>query len=119
MKNLKLAIIALLLPLAFTACKKSDDKPFAIEGTWEGKLGTGFLGLNIKPGGTLERVSSNGEVSATGTWQFQENNFTGKYTFLSGTIVNISGKVSKSSNSISGTWKNSGNEQGTWNVSRK
>ena len=53
----------------------------------------------------LERVSSNGEVSASGTWQFQENNFTGKYTFLSGTIVNISGTVSKLSNSISGTWK--------------
>jgi hypothetical protein len=119
MKILKLATIALMISLAFIACKKSDDKPFVIEGTWEGKLGPSFIGLNIKPGGTLERVSSNGEVSATGNWQFQENTFTGKYTFLSGTIVNISGTVSKSSNTISGTWKNSGNEQGTWNVSKK
>ena len=106
MKIFKLAIIALKTPLAFTACKKSDDKPFVIEGTWEGKLGTSFPGLNIKPGGNLERVSSNEDVSATGNWEFKKNAFTGKYTFLSGTIVNISGIVSKSSNNIWGTWKN-------------
>jgi len=119
MKIFKLSIIALLLPLAFVACKKSDDKPFTIEGIWEGKLGTGAIGLNIKPGGNFERLNGNGEINATGTWQLQGNTFTATYSFNSGTIVNMTGVVDKSSNTITGTWKNDGNNQGVWNAAKK
>jgi hypothetical protein len=124
MKSLKIVMIVLCLAGSFAACKKDSVNVFSIEGKWEGKLGTApaspnsFFGLNIKPGGVLERLSSSGNVSATGTWQLTGIQFTGTYTFSSGTVVNITGSVDKAQNKLSGTWQNNGNENGEWFASK-
>lgn len=123
---LKSASLCLLLSLVFVACKKSNDAPsFNIEGYWEGKLGTGnatpnnYFGIKIKPGAVLERYNGNGTLSATGTWQLNGNTLTGTYTFTSGTIVTLTASVDKGQNKLSGTWKNSGEEEGLWNATKK
>jgi hypothetical protein len=120
MKFLRTAVVALFVSAAFTACKKDDVTPvFTIEGSWTGKIGTGSsvpsgqYALNIKAGGVIERISSNGSVSATGTWQLEGNNFTATYNYPGGTIVNIAGTVDKAINKISADWSNNGGEQGT------
>jgi len=121
MKNLKLVLFVLFLAGSFAACKKDNvAPPFTIEGKWEGKLGTApaspnsYFGIQVKPGGVLERLNSSGNVSATGTWQLAGNQFTGTYTFSSGTIVEINATVDKGQNKLSGNWENSGNETGSW-----
>jgi hypothetical protein len=120
MRLVRLVSLALLLVVAGTACKKDSEPAFVMEGKWEGKLGTGnatptsFVGLKIKTNGVLERISTNGEVAATGTWQLKGTAFTGMYTFTSGTVVNIKATVDKSKHILTGTWHNSASETGTW-----
>ncbi len=123
MKFFKNVALAVLLTTVLFSCKKDNEEPaaFTIEGVWQGKLGngsatpTGFIGLNIKPGGILERTTSTGSVSATGTWQLNGTAFTGTYTFPgSGTIVNVNGILEKEAKKITGSWSNNGNEEGTW-----
>lgn len=126
MKMLKTLGLGLLLAFVFVACKKDNDPPaFAIEGFWEGKLGSGnvtpngYFGIKIKPGAVLERYNGSGSLSATGTWQLNGNNFTGTYTFTSGTVVNLTGTIDKGQNKLSGTWENNGDEEGLWNAMKK
>jgi len=126
MKIWKIAMMLLVsLAGSFVACKKDNvNPPFVIEGKWDGKLGTApntpnsFFGIQIKPGGVLERLNSSGTVTGTGTWQLAGNQFSGTYTFTSGTVVEITGTVDKGSNKVSGNWENSGNEFGTWYASK-
>ena len=117
MKFIKTAAFVLLLSTAFIACKKDNDTPapFTIEGAWKGQTGNGgFFGLNIKPGGVLERISSGGAVSATGTWEMNGNTLTGDYTFTSGgTIVEMTATIDQAKNKMTGTWSNNGGEIGT------
>lgn len=120
MKFLRPALVVILATVAFTACKKDDIRPsFSIEGSWVGKIGTGSASpsgqyaLNIKADGTLERISSNGAVSATGAWNMQDNTFTGIYFYSSGTVVDVNGTVDKSNNKLTASWKNNGGEEGT------
>jgi hypothetical protein len=127
MKFFKSVALAVLLTTVLFSCKKDNDGPaaFTIEGVWQGKLGngsatpTGFIGLNIKAGGVLERTTSAGSVSATGNWQLNGTAFTGTYTFpASATVVNISGTLDKDTKKITGNWSNNGNEEGTWYVTK-
>lgn len=117
MKILKMAAFALLLSTAFIACSKDKDNtsaPFVLEGTWKGQTGNGgFFGLNIKAGGTLERIGSTGSVSATGSWQLVGNTLSGTYDFSNGTHVIMSATVDMKKYKLTGTWSNNGGEQGT------
>ncbi len=126
MKVLKSFLLVALFAIVSASCKKENDNPpFIIEGSWEGKLGTGsaqptsFIGLNLKSNGVLERLGSSGSISATGTWQLTGNNFTGAYTFTDGVSVTLTATTDKANNKLSGTWVNSGNNTGTWYVSKK
>lgn len=125
MKFLQLVGVAVLSLAAITSCKKEDVKPpFAIEGTWEGKIGTGstkpdgYFGIVVKPGGILDRLKNDGSVSASGKWQLNGNTFTGDYTFSDGVKVTLTGMVLKSENKLDGTWTNSGNNSGTLYASK-
>src|SRR5688500_11548474 len=99
MKHLKSLAIALLLTTTFIACKKdSTPPPFTMNGIWEGKIGDnndvpdGQYKLNIKASGIIERISFNGNVSATGTWSLEGDDFSAIYTFSSNsTIVTLEG----------------------------
>lgn len=128
MKVLKMAIIALFVSTAFVACNKdNDDKPagFTIEGSWSGKIGTGDVApngqyaLNIKKGGTLERIGANGTVSASGSWNLVGDTFTGIYFYSNGTVVDVTGTLDKASKKITGTWENNGGEEGTLYVNKQ
>ena len=125
MKFVRTAIVALFITGALVACKKDKDLPtFTIEGSWTGKIGTGAASpngqyaLNIKNGGSLERIGANGTVSATGSWNLQGNTFTGIYFYSNGTVVDITGTLEKASNKITGTWSNNGNEEGTFYINK-
>lgn len=123
MKFFKTAFLALLVSTAFIACDKDNDlKPsvFSVEGVWKGTTGNGgFFGLNIKPGGSLERISSTGEVSATGNWQLTDNTLSGNYHYIaSGTDVTFTATIDKAKNELSGTWSNNGGEQGTMSATK-
>lgn len=123
MKILKIAVIALFTSAAFTACKKENvtPAPFTIEGKWEGKTdGGGYFGMNIKPGGSLDRLNSSGSIVASGNWQLNGNTLTGNYQFLSsGTDVTFTAAVNKNENTFSGNWSNDGGEQGSMTASKK
>jgi len=124
MKILKIAVIALFTSAAFMACKKENvapAAPFSIEGKWEGSTSNGgYFGMNIKPGGSLDRLNSSGSVVASGNWELNGNTLSGSYHFLtSGTDVTFSAAVNKNQNTFSGNWSNSGGEQGTMTASKK
>ncbi len=124
MKILKIAIIALFTSAALVACKKENVesvKPFTIEGKWVGTTnGSGYFGMNIKPGGSLDRFNSSGSITASGTWELHGDTLSGSYQFLSsGTDVTFSALVNKTQNTFSGNWSNSGGEIGTMTASKK
>ena len=121
MKFLKTAVFALITSAALVACSKDDTSTssFKVEGVWEGKIGqnsdapSGQYKLNIKSGGAVERISSNGSVSASGSWNLTENTFTAIYFYSNGTVVDVNGTVDKAKNKITANWSNNGGEQGT------
>jgi hypothetical protein len=127
MKFLRTAIVALFVSMAFVACKKDDvsTPSFKIEGIWDGKIGqnaeepSGLFKLNIKAGGNIERISSNGSVSATGSWNEEDGSFTAIYFYSNGTVVDLTGTIDKAKNKLTGTWSNNGGEQGTFYVSKQ
>jgi hypothetical protein len=127
MKFLRIAIVALFVSTAFVACKKDDVSApsFKMEGIWDGKIGqnaaepSGQFKLNIKAGGSIERISSNGSVSATGSWNLEGNNFTAIYFYSNGTVVDLTGTVDKSAKKLTATWSNNGAEQGTLYVNKQ
>jgi hypothetical protein len=127
MKHLKSIAIAMLLTATFISCKKdSVPPPFTMVGKWVGKIGqgssapNGYYALNMKSNGTVERISSNGEVSATGTWSLEGDVFTAVYTYPgSGGTVNVDGTVDKSQKKLTGFWENTGDEEGTFYATRQ
>ena len=125
MKHLKIVSLGLLLAMALIACKKdSEPAEFTMAGKWTGKIGNGYeqpsgsFALNVKSNGTIERISSNGEVSATGTWMLEGDEFWALYTYSNGTIVNAEGTVDKGQQKLTGIWENSGGEEGTFYATR-
>ena len=127
MKHLKGIAMALLLTATLVACKKdSEPAPFTMIGKWVGKIGkgsntpSGYYALNIKSNGTVERISSNGDVSATGTWALEGEAFTAVYTYPgSGGTVNVDATVEKAQNKLTGYWENTGDEEGTFYATRQ
>ena len=126
MKALKFASILLLSVTTFFACKKEKDEqpPFAMEGRWTGKIGTGPVtpasqfSINLKPGGVIERINANGGVSGTGNWSLVNNEFAGAYVLSSGTQIVLQGTFDKSVKRLSGNWSN-GSETGSWNATKE
>lgn len=122
MKVVRTAFIALLITVAFAACKKDHDKaPFTIEGLWEGNTdGGGYFGINVNPGGTLERLNGSGSVVATGTWLLEGTTLSGDYHFpSSNTDVTFSAEINSNQETLSGTWSNNGGEVGTMTASKQ
>jgi hypothetical protein len=125
MKILKIAIIALLTSAALVACKKENvdsvQQPFTIEGKWVGTTnGSGYFGMNIKSGGSLDRLNSSGSIVASGNWELKGDSLLGNYQFLSsGTEVIFKALVNRTQNTFSGNWSNSGGEVGTMTASKK
>lgn len=127
MKFLQTATIALFVSATFVACKKDNviAPSFKMEGTWDGKIGqnaeapSGQYKLNIKTGGAIERISSNGSVSASGSWNMAGENFTAIYFYSNGTVVDVAGTVDKSKRKLTATWSNNGGEEGTLYVSKQ
>lgn len=121
MKIVKNLMMVLALSSIFVACKKDKDTPaYVVEGTYEGKLGsgvaipTGFFGLQLKAGGILNRITSTGEVTGTGTWTLSSNKLTGDYVGSNGIIVSIEATLDQSQGRFSGHWENSVNNEGSW-----
>jgi hypothetical protein len=121
MKIVKNLMMVLALSSIFVACKKDKDTPaYVVEGTYEGKLGsgvaipTGFFGLQLKAGGVLNRITSTGDVTGTGTWKLVSNKLTGDYVGTNGIIVSIEATLDQSQGRFSGTWENSVNNDGTF-----
>src|SRR4029453_6400324 len=113
MKILKIAIIALFTSAALIACKKDNVETahaFTIEGKWVGTTnGAGYFGMDIKPGGTLDRFNSSGTITASGSWELHGDTLSGNYQFLSsGTDVTFSALVNKAQNTFFGIWQNKG-----------
>lgn len=129
MKQLHSVLAVLMLSIFVISCSKKDVDPvppFVPEGIYSGKIGTGSaipsgqFELNLKKNGLLDRVSSNGEVSSTGTWELKGNAFTAHYKSLTSTVeVNLTGTLNQATKRISGTWKNSGDNDGTFYVVKK
>ena len=122
MKIVKSLFMALVIAYAFGACSKDNDStspPFAIEGMWDGKIGTGTAApsgqyaLRIMAGGSIERINSSGTATASGNWQLAGNNFSATYNYSNGTVVNVVGIIDKGKNKLTATWENSGGEEGS------
>jgi hypothetical protein len=128
MKLLKGLSFAFLLVFVAASCSKDHDDtppPFAMEGFWSGKIGTGSASpsgqyaLNLKSGGIIERVNGSGAVTATGTWQLNGAAFTASYNYTNGTMVNVTGTVDKGKNKLTANWENNGGEKGSLYASKE
>ncbi len=126
MKIVKSLVVALLVTSFFVACKKDNTPPpFTIEGKWEGKIGTGNAtpsgqyALNIKSDGVVERVNSNGTVTASGNWQLAGDNFSATYNYQNGTVVEVTAHMDKGSKKLSGSWENNGGEEGAFYANKQ
>ena len=115
MKFLKFAIIALLLPTVFLACKKESatTEPGPVEGTFIGKYGFGNevpdknYSLNLKGNGTIQELGqSSGNPTGEGTWKLNGNNFTASYKMLNAPFSDyfIVAVFNPASGTLSGTW---------------
>ncbi|MBC7850567.1 MAG: hypothetical protein H7Y31_12575 [Chitinophagaceae bacterium] len=120
MKLASRLFFALLVISTIVSCKKDKAEPaFKIEGGWTGKIGNGpgepdgFYLVDIKKGGVIERIAFNGNVSAKGTWSVSGNEFNASYTFIPvGGTVTVKGIINKTELRITGTWENTGSEDG-------
>ena len=126
MKVLKTILASVFFISLIASCKKDrGDDGFVMEGKWSGKIGTGQVvpngqyALNLKAGGVIERISSNGSVSATGTWSIAGKIFSANYTFSSGGTATITGTLKAEQSKMEGTWSNTGGEIGSWHVTKE
>ena len=126
MKVVKSVAIALMILTTWTACKKDkDDTGFNLNGIWQGSLtqvgqeGAGVFKFELKSNGTIERMKSNGEVVAFGTWQMAGDSLKATYTYIANpTVVNLKGVLNSNTKQLSGKWANS-SEQGSWTADKK
>lgn len=133
MKVLRILLLLVFGISLFSSCSKSHD-PVSVpvsdlSGKYEGKFGTGtnspssFFGFNIKQNGTLEEISSSGEVIGTGTWTITGNNFTGSYHYIfpATSFFKVAGTYDASSKKISGTWGygSSDKDGGKWFMTKQ
>lgn len=130
MNFLRIALVAVTMVLA-VACSKNNDKHVSttIEGVWVGKYGTGsnnpssFFSFNIKAGGIIEEIDTNGQVKGTGTWKLENNVLYASYTWLppSSTKFSVLGAFDASKGEIVGDWGYGSNATngGLWDMTKK
>ena len=119
MKFFKILIVAIPTIFFIIACEKDEVKhDFTINGTWQGKIGTGnqspesYFGVTIKRNGSLNRLKSDGTVAAIGNWQLSGDTLKASYTFSDGNVVSFTTIIDKDKNKLEGTWSNSGDNAG-------
>ena len=125
MKFLKIAIVALLMPVIFFSCKKDKvDTVQPVEGNWVGLYGFGndapsiSYKLNIKHDGIIEELNVSGQSKGDGPWSFNGNTLTAHYQWKPpmNTIFSISATYDPSTKKLTGTWgyDNSTTNGGKW-----
>ena len=67
----------------------------------------------------IERVNSNGTVTASGTWQLAGDNFSATYNYQNGTVVEVTAIVDKGSKKLSGSWENNCGEEGSFYANKQ
>lgn len=138
MKTLKHSALALLIvSTLFVACKKDNDTPVEPNGTpgefsagvWQGKYGFGnetpnvtYI-FNIKAGGVIEELNSQGNSKGDGTWALNGTTFTAQYQWKSPyfTKYKVVATYDKTTGKLTGTWgyDNSTTDGGKWNMTKK
>ncbi|MGN6491069.1 MAG: hypothetical protein ACTHLE_03660 [Agriterribacter sp.] len=128
---MKRFLLALLVSISFVACKKDNAKPaVSIEGKWVGKFGTGgnppssFFSFNIKPGGVIQELNQDGEVTGEGEWELDSNNVLfATYETLSDNVkvYTVIGAFNAGQAKILGNWgyNDSATDGGTWEMSKQ
>jgi hypothetical protein len=129
MKVLKTIMLALFATLTFMSCKKENNDPPVpptIEGRWEGLFGYGsqtpgsFFAFQIKPGGVLERINTDGTVTGTGTWSLSSTVFVGTYLNV-GDTYSVAATYNAATGSLTGSWGYGANtgDGGLFELSKK
>jgi hypothetical protein len=110
MKIFKALLFTAFILGGFTACDK-DNESKAIIGTWEGSWGFDFETPSvyekweIKKGGELVAINSNGNVMARGEWKVNGFNFEAEYTTVSSHNTYLfSALYSDVAEEITGNW---------------
>ena len=129
MKISKIILIALVTLPGFIACKKDkvEKQTSNIEGRWVGTYvneasGNSFYySFNIKPGGVIEELNSSGQKLGQGTWEFENNILTAKYTWTSGSKYSVIGAFYKQDGKLLGDWGygDSATNGGTWEMHKQ
>lgn len=128
MKILKIILIALVAAIGFVSCKKDKvEKQTTIEGRWVGTYvneasGNSFYySFNIKPGGVIEELNSSGQKLGQGTWEFENNILTAKYTWTSGSKYSVIAAFNKQDGKLLGDWGygDSATNGGTWEMHKQ
>ncbi|MCW5921209.1 MAG: hypothetical protein KIS77_02620 [Saprospiraceae bacterium] len=112
MKTLQFFLLICLAAALFSACKKDNDSGnAAMQGTWQGKWGSGnqapsyFLKFKMESNGNMQRLDEQNKVIANGTWTLNGIEFECIYTHVSdGQVHRIGGLYTDFDNTIIGRW---------------
>jgi hypothetical protein len=133
MKKQLLAVMALVMMISFSACKK-DECPtptYPVEGLWAGKYGNGTAtptsgySMVVEAGGKVTVADGDNITSSTkasGTWTLTGNVFKATYTYSGGgSTFSIQANWSNDGKMTSGTWGPGATPtgSGTWFMDRK
>jgi hypothetical protein len=129
MKISKIILIALVAAVGLVSCKKDkvEKQTNTIEGRWVGTYvndasGNSFYySFNIKPGGVIEELNSSGQKLGQGTWEFENNILTAKYTWTSGSKYSVIAAFNKQDGKLLGDWGygDSATNGGTWEMHKQ
>jgi len=95
-----------------------------IAGTWKGTWGNGnsnagyFYSFRLNNDGSLELFDNQGNKTAVGTYQFNNNQLTGTYKYTNGGTFSV--KATLSNNQLDGSWGagTSSDSGGKWIMSK-
>lgn len=133
MKKISNLTLLVVLSASLFACKKQkDDVPNQpIVGFWKGNYGnsaatpSNFYAALIRADGTIRMYGDYTDTTtankAEGTYQFNNNTITARYTYLvGGAVFSISATMSNN-NLLEGTWGPNTNTTGggTWNMNKQ
>ncbi|MBX2892582.1 MAG: hypothetical protein KF734_16765 [Saprospiraceae bacterium] len=111
MKTIQFFLTLCLATALFSACKKDNDSGNAtMQGTWQGKWGSGnqapsyFLKFKMEGNGNLQRLDEQNKVIATGIWALNGIEFECTYTHSDGQVHRIGGLYTDFDNTIIGRW---------------
>jgi hypothetical protein len=96
-----------------------------VTGTWVGNFGTGstytgaYCSFRLNADGTMQVMSADKGVVASGTFRYENNQLTGTYIKPSGEIFSFSGKMDN--NTLTGTFGTGTDvsNQGIWRIKKQ